>query len=208
MKTDQKAVLLVFFITLDFLFSSLVINKTIYSTNEQSNSTLRASGNYVEILTLDKVINDMRMPIADNTTEEQEQVVFEGMTLTQLAEKLDRTFANELKGKGYLVASYSLELGIDPYVAASIMMHETGCEWGCSYLLKQCNNVGGQKGYGCGDYIYYSTLDEGIMGVLYNVYVNYVSYGLTTPDLIGPKYAEDPNWRNAVNNYVNKFRNG
>ena len=53
---------------------------------------------------------------------------------------------------GYAYATYSLELGVDPYLAVAISMHETGCTWNCSYLLKACNNVGGQKGEGCGSY--------------------------------------------------------
>ena len=56
-------------------------------------------------------------------------------------------------------------------------MHETGCTWGCSKLVKECNNVGGQKGTpSCngGSYKAYNTLDEGIIGFLDNIYYNYI----------------------------------
>ena len=83
--------------------------------------------------------------------------------------KLERSLKNELSGKGYLYASYSLEKGVDPYLAVAISMHETGCTWNCSYLLKTCNNVGGQKGEGCGEYKAYDTLEEGIYGFILNI---------------------------------------
>ena len=34
----------------------------------------------------------------------------------------------------------------DSYVAVAIMLHETGCKSNCSSLVRNCNNVGGQKG--------------------------------------------------------------
>jgi hypothetical protein len=107
-----------------------------------------------------------------------------------------------LSGKGETFAQYSIELGIDPYLAVAIVMHETGCKWGCSYLVNACNNVGGQKGSGCGDYSYFDSLDDGIIAFIDNLERNYISYGLTTPEAINPKYAEDPNWAKNVNKYI------
>ena len=37
-----------------------------------------------------------------------------------------------------------------------------------SILVKQCNNVGGMKGSGCGIYGYFNTLEEGIQRFIYN----------------------------------------
>ena len=78
--------------------------------------------------------------------------VYDGMTLEELASKLDRSLKNELSGKGYLYASYSLEKGVDPYLAVAISLEETGCNWNCRQLVNTCNNVGGMKGSGCGSY--------------------------------------------------------
>lgn len=133
--------------------------------------------------------------------------VYEGMTLDELANKLDRSLKNELHGKGYLYASYSLEKGVDPYLAAAISLEETGCNWNCSNLVKSCNNVGGMKGSGCGSYGAFSTLDDGIRAFIDNISRNYVAYGLTTADLMNPKYAENPAWSNNVNNYITRIRN-
>ena len=136
-------------------------------------------------------------------------IVYDGLTMDELAAKLDRYLADDLKGKGYLYASYSLEIGIDPYLAVAISMHETGCRWGCSSLVKQCNNVGGQVAKpSCngGKYKAYDTLDEGIKGFLDNIYRNYYAYGLTTPEEMNPKYAEDPNWASVVNKHINQIK--
>ena len=127
----------------------------------------------------------------------------------ELAEKLNRSLNSTISGKGYLIASYSLQLGIDPYMATAIILHETGCNGTCSSLVRECNNVGGQKGgpsCGGGAYKAYATLDEGIMGYLDNLYRNYYSYGLTTPETIGPKYAASTTWASQVNNYIALIR--
>ena len=132
-------------------------------------------------------------------------IVYDGLTMNQLADKLNRSLKSNISGKGYLIASYSLQLGIDPYMATAIILHETGCNGTCSSLVRECNNVGGQKGgpsCGGGAYKAYATLDEGIMGYLDNLYRNYYSYGLTTPETIGPKYAASTTWASQVNNYI------
>jgi len=103
----------------------------------------------------------------------------------------------------------SLEYGVDPYLATAIMMHETGCKWGCSNLVKKCNNVAGQKGKpSCdgGSYKKYESLDEGIKGAIYNIYVNYVKYGLLTAEQMNSKYAEDKTWSKKVNKYINEIK--
>ena len=136
-------------------------------------------------------------------------IVYDGLTMNQLAEKLNRSLKSTISGKGYLIASYSLQLGIDPYMATAIILHETGCNGTCSSLVRECNNVGGQKGgpsCGGGAYKAYPTLDEGIMGYLDNLYRNYYSYGLTTPETIGPKYAASTTWASQVNNYIALIR--
>ena len=134
-------------------------------------------------------------------------VVYDGMTLEELASKLDRSLKNELSGKGYLYASYSLEKGVDPYLAVAISLEETGCNWNCSRLVKSCNNVGGMKGSGCGSYGAFPNLDDGIRAFIDNIYRNYVAYGLTTADNMNPKYAENPAWAGNVNAYITRIKN-
>jgi hypothetical protein len=147
-----------------------------------------------------------------NSTNEVEEVVepeivYDGLTMEELASKLDRTLASTLAGKGYLYASYCLERGVDPYLAVAISMEETGCAWGCSNLVVSCNNVGGMKGSGCGSYSAFSTIDDGIMAFIDNIANNYVAYGLTNAELMNSKYAENPLWASNVNAYIEKIRN-
>lgn len=148
--------------------------------------------------------NDIQTNV-DALKEELDPKVYDGLTMSELTQKLDRNLNSTLSGYGYLFASYSLALGLDPYLALAITLQETGCKWNCSTLVKQCNNVGGMKGSpGCngGSYKAFNTLEEGIKSYLDNLYYNYYSIGLTTPELINPKYAESTEWSKNVNNYI------
>lgn len=136
--------------------------------------------------------------------------VYEGMTMEELAAKLDRSLGSDIvAGKGLLIATQCIQKGVDPYVAVAILLHETGCGSKCSNLARYCNNVGGQKGSpGCngGSYKSYPTLDAGIVGFIDNLYRNYYSKGLTSIDSIAPKYAASPAWPAKIHWYVSKIR--
>lgn len=135
-----------------------------------------------------------------------EEIVYDGKTLDELVDTINKSLNSNISNKGDLIVSYSLEKGVDPYMATAIILHETGCKWGCSRLVRECNNVGGQKGKGCGSYSYFNSLDEGIMAFIDNLERNYISYGLTTPEQINPKYAEDPSWAKKVNKYIEEIK--
>ena len=131
---------------------------------------------------------------------------YEGMNLYELSNKLEKSLNSNLKGYGYKFASYALELGVDPYLALAIVLEETGCTWGCSNLVVKCNNIGGMKGTGCGEYQYFPSLEAGIEGFLDNLSRNYYAYGLTTADTMNPKYAENPLWARNVNAYIERIK--
>ena len=183
--------------------------------NKNKNITIEESDNKVEDITttdiekveevvIEEELEDVKTYDEVNTVP-VDPIVYDGLTMNELADKLNRSLKSTISGKGYLIASYSLQLGIDPYMATAIILHETGCNGTCSSLVRECNNVGGQKGgpsCGGGSYKAYATLDEGIMGYLDNLYRNYYAYGLTTPESIGPKYAASPTWASKVNNYM------
>ena len=183
--------------------------------NKNKNITKKESNNKVEDVTttdiekveevvIEEELEDVKTYDEVNTVP-VDPIVYDGLTMGELADKLNRSLNSTISGKGYLIASYSLQLGIDPYMATAIILHETGCNGTCSSLVRECNNVGGQKGgpsCGGGSYKAYATLEEGIMGYLDNLYRNYYAYGLTTPESIGPKYAASPTWASKVNNYI------
>ena len=138
-----------------------------------------------------------------------EPIVYDNLTMAQLADKLERNLNSTVKGYGLLFASYSIQLGIDPYLSVAIMLHETGCKWNCSELVKKCNNVGGMKGRkGCNGSSYqsFSSLEVGIKKYLENLYYNYYRYGLTTPEAMNSKYAESKSWARQVNVYMKQIR--
>ena len=197
---------LVMLIILDIYLLNFNISTNDYKITKKNNST----ANY---MTLEELKGNELSPEVSilehyETSEkgELEPIVYDGLTLEELASKINRSLNSTISGKGYLIASHSLDMGVDPYMATAIMLHETGCTWGCSYLVNSCNNVGGQKGSGCGSYSYFETLDDGIMAFINNLKYNYIDYGLTTPESINPKYAEDSNWSNNVNKYIERIK--
>lgn len=134
--------------------------------------------------------------------------VFEGMTIEEIAAQLDKSLKNDVSGKGMVIANKCIELGVNPFVATAIILHETGCGQNqCSNIARNCYNFGGQKGAGCGAYKKYNSVDEGLEGMISNLYRNYYSRGLVTVETIGPKYAESDTWISKINWYVNKIRN-
>ena len=137
--------------------------------------------------------------------------VYESMTLEELSDKLNRSLGSDIvAGKGGIIASECINKGVDPYIATAILLHETGCGSSCSHLSRTCYNFGGQKGApGCngGAYKQFSSIDEGLVGLIDNLYNNYFSKGLTTPETIGPRYAESGTWVSKINWYIEKIRN-
>ena len=178
--------------------------------NKNKNGIVEESNDNIEIeeVTINEELEDVKTYEEVNTVP-VDPIVYDGLTMGELADKLNKSLKSTISGKGYLIASYSLQLGIDPYMATAIILHETGCNGTCSSLVRECNNVGGQKGgpsCGGGAYKAYPTLDEGIMGYLDNLYRNYYAVGLTTVETIGPKYAASTTWASQVNNYIALIR--
>lgn len=208
MKGEPRLLENIFLVMLVILDVYLLSNVDNYVIKKKTSST----ANYITIEELISSGTKYEVSILDTLEEVKEElepipeVVYDGMTLDELSDKINRSLNSTISGKGYLIASHSLEMGVDPYMATAIMLHETGCKWGCSYLVNACNNVGGQKGSGCGAYAYFNSLDEGIIAFINNLSRNYIEYGLTTPELINPKYAEDPNWAKGVNKYIEQIK--
>lgn len=215
-----------FAIVLVMVIDVYLLNNVIRVNRYETHKDIGSTANYIEIETKEDEQSEILAGSVilyqeeiekqnesinkDNTLEdnnnELDPIVYEGKTLDELSELLNKSLNSTISGKGYLIASYSLEKNVDPVMATAIILHETGCKWGCSSLVINCNNVGGQKGQGCGSYSYFNTLDEGIMRFIDNLSNNYINYGLTTPETINPKYAEDPNWARNVNKYIENIK--
>ena len=136
-------------------------------------------------------------------------IVFDGMTLDELAAKLNRSLKSTLAGTGMSFAKHATELGIDPYLAVAIVLHETGCNGTCSEQVRNCYNVGGMKGGpSCNGTSYkkFNSLDEGIAAFMNNLKVKYYDQGLNTPELMNKKYAASQTWASKVNMYIEKLK--
>lgn len=220
MKVKQKTIATVTVIAVISLFhgSNLISTTKVVNNNSnlmaaypivssEDNKEIKETNN--KTTKVDKKLGKVETTQSTDIKKET-NIVYDGLTLDELSDKLDRSLNSTLTGKGSTFASYSIELGLDPYLALAIVLEETGCKWGCSALVRQCNNVGGMKGApGCwgGSYKAFPTLEAGIKGYLDNLYYNYYAKGLTTPELINPIYAENPAWARNVRNYMNQIKN-
>lgn len=131
----------------------------------------------------------------------EEPIVYEGLTLEELGLKIDNVLNSTLEGYGTTIASLAIDKGVDPIVAASIILVETGCKWTCSSLVRNANNVGGMKA-SSGRYASFETLEAGLEAFINNLANNYYAKGLTTPEAINTKYAANPNWHDDVYYYI------
>lgn len=186
-----------------FAFSSFLSN-----VDKEVLSNMFSSVNMIEEEVKEEFVDSISELSKENNVTKR-VIVYDGMTMSELTEKLNRSLKSTIAGKGDIFASYSLERGVDPYLAVSIMLLETGCNWSCSSLMRRCNNVGGQKGSpSCdgGSYKSYPSLDEGIKGFIDNIADNYYAYGLTTPEAMNKKYAASNMWAIKVNNYISSVK--
>lgn len=209
MKTNRlinKKVIITFVLSLVSLFTF-----SIFLSSVDKNDILRLTSSInnvsdngeIKEKKVEKIVDSVN-EYAKNDNVTPRVIVFDGMTMSELSNKLNKSLNSTISGKGDLIASYSIEKGVDPYLAVSIMLLETGCNWTCSGLVQKCNNVGGQKGSpNCsGGYRSYPTLDEGIKGFIDNLANNYYAKGLTTPEAMNSKYAESTTWATKVRNYM------
>lgn len=160
----------------------------------------------------EEVVNPEPEPTPEPVQKEEPvavPIVFDGMTLDELAAKLDRSLKSTLAGTGMSFAKHATELGIDPYLAVAIVLHETGCNGTCSEQVRNCYNVGGMKGGpSCNGTSYkkFNSLDEGIAAFMNNLKVKYYDQGLNTPELMNKKYATSQTWASKVNMYIEKLK--
>lgn len=213
-----KAILAIIAIILINILSANKIdgNKTINNSKPYTmNSYMLASNISSKRLLSQEVVNNELLAINENKKEviepiEIPEIVYDGMTLDELGEKLEKNLKSTLKGYGKVFAEYSIKYEVDPYLSLAIVLHETGCNSGtCSSLARKCNNIGGMKGSpGCGggSYRKFDTLEQGIEAFYKNLSKNYYKKGLTTPEAIGKKYAESETWPSRIRYYIKMIK--
>ena len=204
MKIDQKKLSKLYLLAFNS-FIGLFVVCAIFSSNSKVEAKGLSNMNFFEesLNIMKGAKEEVDAMIAEEIR--KASIVYDDMTMDELADKLERSMNSDLEGKGRLFATYSIELGLDPYLALAIALHETGCSYSCSGLLRSHNNLGGLKG-GDGYYMSFDTLDDGIKGFLDILYDRYYSKGLTTPELMNPVYAESTTWAERVNWYIEQIK--
>ena len=195
----NKRIIIVFTICMVFLTSLAVVLGSI-DTNEIALLKADLSNSKELVLDTSEMSKDSNLEVR--------KIVYDGMTLKELGEKLDRSMGSSIDGYGEFFASYCLEKGVDPYLALGIVLLETGCKWGCSSLARNCYNLGGIKGTpscGGGSYRKFDSMEDGITKFIDNL-AGYYAKGLNTPELMNPRYAESNTWAMKVRNYMAQIR--
>lgn len=184
---------------------------TVMEPNNKKDETNPTSEFIKDEFEIDIVEKETTEVFEENTSTiiDDGSIVYDGLTLTELTDKLNRSLNSDLANTGYYFAEFTKRTGLDPYLSVAIVLLETGCTWQCSTFTVQCNNIGGLKGHGsCNgtSYSKYDSLDEGINAYLNIIYNGYYLKGLTTPELMNPKYAESTEWARKVNTYIEKIK--
>ena len=142
---------------------------------------------------------------------------FEGEDSVIIGKKIDNYLKNELSGKGEVIAKYSIVNEVNPYLVASMIIKETGCNNECSFLVKKCNNVGKlyynrdnaseMACYG-GFYQKFDTINDSVKSYTKYIRDNYYEKDLTTPSAIASanKKKYDVGWVYWINNYMTKIK--
>ena len=195
----NKRIIIVFTICMVFLTSLAVVLGSI-DTNEIALLKADLSNSKELVLDTSEMSKDSNLEVR--------KIVYDGMTLKELGEKLDRSMGSTIDGYGEFLAKTCLEKGADPYLALGIILLETGCKWGCSSLARNCYNLGGIKGSpscGGGSYRRFDSMEDGITKFVDNL-AGYYAKGLNTPELMNPRYAESTTWAMKVRNYMSQIR--
>ena len=140
---------------------------------------------------------------AKETVTSSDAIAFEGKSIAEVGEVLNKTLGGVLSGWGETIARLSMEKGMDPYLLSAISVHETGN--GTSSAARNKYNFGGIM---CSSGLCrYSSVEDGIVSFVNVVYNNYYSKGLTTAESMNKKYAASSSWATKVNSWYNTIKN-
>lgn len=184
--------------------SEEVINTTTETTTSTT-TTLTTTTSTTTTTTTTKIEDLEIKRSVESDIVDDNSIVFDGLTLTELSNKLNKHLSSTLTDTGIYFANYTKKTGLDPYLAVAIVLHETGCKWTCSSLVRNNYNIGGLKSGG--KFIKYNSLEEGIDGYLNILFNNYYNKGLNTAELMQSKYApSSTTWTEKINWYINTIK--
>ncbi|HBF2359247.1 NlpC/P60 family protein [Clostridioides difficile] len=115
---------------------------------------------------------------------------------TDMANKINKLLKGKLSNTGNIFVKYSNAYKVNPALMAAISMHESAR--GTSNIANTKNNFFGMKKNG--DYMSFSSVDEGIKRGISNLSRNYIHIGRKTLESIRNKYSSssDKEWVKCV----------
>ncbi|HBF5168040.1 TPA: C40 family peptidase [Clostridioides difficile] len=115
---------------------------------------------------------------------------------TDMANKINKLLKGKLSNTGNIFVKYSNAYKVNPALMAAISMHESARE--TSNIANTKNNFFGMKKNG--DYMSFSSVDEGIKRGISNLSRNYIHIGRKTLESIRNKYSSssDKEWVKCV----------
>lgn len=143
-------------------------------------------------------------------------LVYGGENADLIAKKINNAFGSDMKDYGNLISKYSIANGVNPYLVASMIIVETGCDNKCSVLVKKCNNVYeavydkesiNQASCFGGDYQKFASIDDSIKSFIKYIKFNFYDNELTTPNSIYKSFKKDVRWAFLVNFNMEKIKN-
>lgn len=222
MNSTSKVIgIVVFGVLTSFILPNLIninssnVLKTSLNENKASNNSVvlvetekEDAATPVENTQVQESVQEPAQESVQESVQEEPQaqpIVYDGMTMDELVDKLNRSLKSTLSNTGSIFAQDAVNLGIDPYLAVAIVLHETGCNYSCSKLVKENYNVGGMKSGT--SYLKFNSIEEGIHSFMNNLSKKYVSLGLDTAEKMNSKYAASTTWSTKVNSYIQKIKN-
>mgnify|MGYP003294935881 CR=1 FL=1 len=144
-------------------------------------------------------------------TEKVEILDFEGISYKEIGEKIDKHLEkSSLKGKGKYIAKSAISKGVDPYLIASIIIINTGCDRVCNFKTTNCKNVGDLVGgkVTCydGRYTKYDKYEDSIDDLVNYIYNDFYSKEVKSPYDFYRSYGKTTNWAFKVNEKMEELR--
>ncbi len=133
---------------------------------------------------------------------------YEGEDAVKIGHKIDNFLKEKMEGKGEVISKYAINSKLDPYLVASMIIEESGCDSECSVLVTKCNNVAKlrynennltEKSCFGGIYQKFDSVESSIRSYVRYVKENFYDKDLTTLNDIYKEYKKDVRWLYRVN---------
>ena len=140
---------------------------------------------------------------------------YEGEDAVKIGHKIDNFLKEKMEGKGEVISKYAINSKLNPYLVASMVIEESGCDSECSVLVNKCNNVAklrynennlSEKSCFGGIYQKFDSIEASIRSYVRYVKENFYDKDLTTLNDIYKEYKKDARWLYRVNQRMDNIK--